>query len=225
MKESLLLKTYVVYCDRLLKLTDWFVDRRICGRSLVTYVPSIFRDDKKGLGGTGSSSTHYGLLKRIFSHVELTPGDILLDVGCGKGRVLAFLLREKCPCRLYGVEHNPEVGRIAAEWTRSYPQVSVFIGDAFALDYAPYTVLTLARSFLPVTFLAFIERLEQTLTHSIRLVSWYAQRNSRLLKDRPGWTLEYTEKVLRIHGVRTFLYPQTFTVWTYDPAKRTEPSA
>ena len=72
------------------KIADSYTDRRICGRSLVKYVPSIFRDDKNGYGGTGSQSTHYALLRRVFSSVELKPNDVFLDVGCGKGRVLAF---------------------------------------------------------------------------------------------------------------------------------------
>ena len=220
MKKKLIKKAYNVFCNQLLNVMDGVIDKRVCGRSLVKYVPSIYRDDKNGIGGTGSSATHYGLLKRIFAHVELTPEDTLLDVGCGKGRVLAFLLKEKCPCRLYGIEHNPEVGKIAMEWTKPYDQVSIFIGDAFQLDYNPYTVLTLARSFLSVTFLSFVERLEQTLTHPIRLVSWYDQKVTHLIKSRPGWTLEYREVIRRIHGIRVAYSPQAFTVWTYDPAKR-----
>ena len=220
MIKRLIEKAHNVFSAHLLRLMDEVIDKRVCGTSLVQYVPSIYRDDKNGIGGTGSSSTHYGLLKRIFAHVALTPEDTLLDVGCGKGRVLAFLLKEKCPCRLYGIEHNPEVGRIAMEWSKPYGQISILIGDAFALDYAPYTVLTLARSFLPVTFLSFVERLEQTLTHPIRLVSWYDQSTAKCLRSRPGWTLEYREVVRCIHGIRVAYFPQAFTIWTYDPAKR-----
>lgn len=41
-------------CSRLLNMADSHMDKRICGQSLVKYVPSIFRDDKNGIGGTGS---------------------------------------------------------------------------------------------------------------------------------------------------------------------------
>ena len=76
---------------RLLNGMDAIINLRICGESLVEYVPSIDRNDAQGIGGTGSQSTHYVLLKHIFSHVKLTSDDVFLDVGCGKGRVLAFL--------------------------------------------------------------------------------------------------------------------------------------
>ncbi len=204
-------------CSRVLNMADSCVDQRICGQSLVKYVPSIFRDDKNGIGGTGSQSTHYALLKRVFSHVELKPTDTFLDVGCGKGRVLAFLVREKCPCPVYGIEYNEEVGKIAAEWTKKYEQVHVIIGDAFQLDYNRFTVLSLARSFLPKTFLAFVERLEKTLTHPITLIYWYDQESGHLLKKRPGWTMTMREKITRIHGIRIAPWPQGFSIWRFEP--------
>ena len=207
-------------CSRLLNKADSLIDRRICGQSLVRYVPSIFRDDKNGIGGTGSESTRYLFLKRIFSHVELKPTDVFLDVGCGKGRVLAFLVKEKCPCPIWGIEHNEAVGKIAADWAERYEQVQVMIGDAFQLDYDRFTVLSLARSFLPKTFLAFVERLEETLTHPITLVYWYDQESGFLLVNRPGWEKRFRETVSRIHGIRISSWPQGYSIWTYDPGKR-----
>ena len=102
------------FSRRLLNLADAVMDRRICGLSLVPYVSSIFRDNQRGVGGTGTQSTHYLLLRRVFSHVNLTASDAFMDVGCGKGRVLAYLIRKKCPCTLYGIEYNETVGKIAA---------------------------------------------------------------------------------------------------------------
>ena len=206
----------------LLEFADSRKDRRICGRSLVKYVRSVDRDDQNGLGGTGSQSTHYIFLKRIFSHVRITESDTFIDVGCGKGRVLAFLLHSKCPCAIYGIEHNEKVGRIAVEWTQRYPQASVIIGDAFEQDYNNYTILSLARSFLPVTFLRFVEKLENTLTHPITLVYWYESESGHLLRSRPGWSMQFREVVGRIHGLRISRYPQSYSIWTYDPAQHGE---
>ena len=206
--------------NRLLNLADHCIDQRICGQSLVKYVPSIFRDNENGIGGTGSQSTHYIILKRIFSHVELKPSDTFMDIGCGKGRVLAFLVREKCPCPIYGIEHNEEVGKIAVEWAERYEQVHVIIGDAFLLDYNPYTVLFMGRPFLPQTFLSFVEHLESSLTHPITLIYWVDQQSGYLLKKRSGWEMQMREKITRMHGIRIAKVPQGFSIWTYDPNKR-----
>ena len=148
-------RIYGAISRRLLRTVDGIIDQRICGQSLVKYVPSVYRDDANGVGMTGSQSTSYVILDRIFSHVSLTEEDSFLDVGCGKGRVLAFLLKEHAPCALYGVEINEISGSVAVEWTARYEQVSVKIGDAFEMDYNPYTVLFMNRPFLPKTFLEF----------------------------------------------------------------------
>lgn len=206
--------------NRLLYQADEVIDQRICGVSLVPYVPSIFRDDQRGVGGTGSQSTHYLLLRRVFSHVSLTASDSFMDVGCGKGRVLAYLIRKKCPCALYGIEYNETVGKIAADWTERYEQAHIIIGDALSCDYNAYTVLSLARSFLPKTFLAFAEHLEQTLRHPVRLIYWYDQESGYLLKNRPGWKMLMRENVFRIHGIRIAPCPQGYSIWLYDPEQR-----
>ena len=127
-------RIYGAISRRLLRTVDGIIDQRICGQSLVKYVPSVYRDDANGVGMTGSQSTSYVILDRIFSHVSLTEEDSFLDVGCGKGRVLAFLLKEHAPCVLNGVEINEISGSVAVEWTARYEQVSVKIGDAFNMD-------------------------------------------------------------------------------------------
>ncbi len=47
--------------------------------------------------------------------------------------------------------------------------------DAAHDSYNPYTVLSLARPFLKETFCVFVEHLERTLTHPVRLVFQYGQ--------------------------------------------------
>ena len=210
-------RIYGAISRRLLRTVDGIIDQRICGQSLVKYVPSVYRDDANGVGMTGSQSTNYVILNRIFSHVRLTEEDSFLDVGCGKGRVLAFLLKEHAPCALYGVEINEISGSVAMEWTARYEQVSVKIGDAFEMDYNPYTVLFMNRPFLPKTFLEFIEKLESTLTHPITFIYWVDQQSGYLLKDRPGWNMQFREKLTSIYGVKIAKAPQYYSIWTYDP--------
>lgn len=207
-------------CSRVLDRMDRRIDRRVCGQSLAEYVPSLFRDDKNGVGGTGSYSTPYLLLKQIFARVPLRPSDVFLDVGCGKGRVLAFLVKENCPCRLYGIEHNAEVGRIAADWAARCDRVQILIGDALQHDYDGYTVLSLGRPFLPKSFLRFVERLEATLRHPITLIYWYDRQSGALLRGRPGWELRLREPIARVHGLLVAPWPDSYSVWTYDPERR-----
>ena len=96
------------------------------------------------------------------------------------------------------------------------------IGDAFEMDYNPYTVLFLGRPFLPKTFQKFIEKLEGTLAHPITFIYWVDQQSGHLLKDRQGWTLQFREKLTSIRGLRIAGTPQSYSIWIYDPSVRTE---
>ena len=211
-------KIYSKLSFRLLDFMDEATDRRICGRSLAEIVPSLDRDDEKRTGGTPSQSTHYIILKRIFSHVRPEASDTLIDVGCGKGRVLAYLASIKCPCRLYGIERNEAVGKIAQGWAARYPNVHVMIGDAFAVDYNDYTILSVANPFFINTRLAFIEYLESHLRHPITLLHWYGAGTG--FEGRAGWTLKHREKLDTIHGLKVVGGTQYYYIWQYDPAQR-----
>lgn len=203
--------------SRFFYMIDHFYDMRICGRSLSQYIPSLFRDDENGVGMTGSQSTYYSILKIIFKHVHITENDVFLDVGCGMGRVLAFCIKEKYPCSVNGIEINEVPGRIAEAWSEKYGNVHVTIGDAFKIDYNPYTVLYLHRPFLPKTFVEFIGVLESQLTHPITFIYWVDQQSGHYLKERPGWTSKHHEIINSIHGVRLPSGPQGYSVWEYTP--------
>ena len=55
---------------------------------------------------TGSQSTHYSILKKIFDKVNIDESDSFIDVGCGKGRVLAYLVMHDYKCAITGIEIN-----------------------------------------------------------------------------------------------------------------------
>ena len=199
-----------------------FYDMRICGRSLSEYIPSVFRDDKNGVGSTGSQSTHYPILKKIFRDVEIKESDVFLDVGCGMGRVLAFCIKEKYPCSINGVEINEVPGKIAEEWSRKYNNVHVTIGDAFQLDYDQHNVLFLGRPFLPKTFEQFLNLFESQVTHPITFIYWVDQQSGYLLNGRKGWTRKTKGIIDKMYGLKVHDTPQGYSIWEYEPQNETE---
>ena len=200
---------------RILYTIDHFYDMRICGKDLSVYIPSLYRDDKNGVGMTGSQSTHYPVLKTIFSHVNITDEDVFLDVGCSVGRVLAYCVKERFPCSINGIEINEVPGKIAESWTQKYDNVHVMIGDAFDINYDQYTILFLGRPFLPKTFAEFIDILEKQLTHPITFIYWVDQQSGHYLKGRKGGEMKIREKIEKIHGIKTPGVPQWYSIWEY----------
>lgn len=205
---------------RVFYAVDKYFDMRICGQSLAEYIPSVFRDDKNGIGLTGSESTHYLILKKIFSNVTLTEKDVFLDVGCGMGRVLAFCIKEKYPCLINGIEINEIPGKIAQSWTQKYENVNVTIGDALKIDYNPYTVLFLGRPFLPKTFAEFIRNLESQLTHPITFIYWVDQQSGKQLINRTGWMMKKRQILRKVYGVKMYRGSQGYSIWEYEPPEK-----
>ena len=192
-------------------------DMRICGEKLGVFVPSPFGED---VGATGCQSAPYRGLDKILKDLVLTDRDSFIDIGCGKGRVISYMVSRGFPCRISGIEINPEVAEVARRWTSRYPGVEIIEGDAFGLDYNDYTVLFMYRPMETFTFKMFIELLESTLTHDIRLYYYVDGQSGYYLNDRPGWTLLTRQEMFFVRGFSIHKEPQRYSVWTYSPDKR-----
>lgn len=58
--------------------------------------------------------TPAGLIAPILQRLALTPEDVLIDVGCGDGRIL-LAAAERFGCRAFGIEHNQDLAERAKE--------------------------------------------------------------------------------------------------------------
>ncbi len=209
-------KAYWHVTNKIAAAYDLMWDLKICKKSLVKYVPSLYRESK---GATGSQSTRYWFLDDIFSGAVFSENDSFIDVGCGKGRVLAYMLRCGFPGKISGVELNADVAQYAADWARRYDNVSVISGDAFELNYNEYNVFFLGRPFLPDMFRQFIDKLEAEIDRPVKFYYWVDQQSGDYLNNRPGWQLERRKKVF-MHGPLCISFcPQRYSVWTYTPQK------
>ena len=196
---------------------DGLKDRKICGCSLVKYVPSLYRES---MGATGSQSTCYWVLDKIFKGASFSKNDSFIDVGCGKGRILAYMVGKGYKFPLNGVELNKDVAKYAQKWAARYSNVNIINESAFDLDYNKYTVLFMGRPFEPEMFYQFIDKLENELVHPIRLYYWVDQQSGNYLDDRKGWTMLKREKIFILHGFFTSQVPQRYSIWIYDPKNK-----
>ena len=212
--RNFFVRKFISLSVRAVHLYDSIRDRRICGCSLVKYVPSLYRET---MGATGSESTCYWALDTIFKGFPLDAQDSLIDVGCGKGRVLAYLADKKVPCPLTGIELNQDVYAYAKSWADACPQITLIQGNAFEQDYNRYTVIFLARPFETDAFHQFVHVLEGHLSHKIRMIYWWDTQSGSYLEDRPRWKITRREWIFVSHGCFLYRWPQRFTVWEYDP--------
>lgn len=130
-------KTFWIY-----ELQNRRLDRRYggdCGGAVSTRFVAA--------GAHRTESTEYPQLSRMFDRrkgVEVTSSDVLVDIGCGKGRVINFWLHQGWTNRMIGLELDPEIAEQARSRLRPYENVTIVTGDA--VDRLPTTGRCFSRS-------------------------------------------------------------------------------
>lgn len=83
-------------------------------------------------GASRVQSTSYAALARLHARndIRIAPGDVLVDVGCGRGRVINWWLSRGWRNRMLGLELLPRIARETAERLRRFPNVEIRCGDA-----------------------------------------------------------------------------------------------
>src|SRR5262245_31735372 len=74
-------------------------------------------------------NSQYSVLPYVFGD-RIRPHDVLVDVGCGKGRVINWWLSQGLRNRMVGIEHNPEIASATARRLRRFRNVTIVNRDA-----------------------------------------------------------------------------------------------
>lgn len=101
------------------------LDLRYGGRYLGWAVSN--GDDRKGWHG--SQNSNYEAMALMFQQVILRADDVIVDIGCGKGRLFNWLLSRGVKNRMIGLEVDEAIAAFTRARLRSYPQIEIRIGD------------------------------------------------------------------------------------------------
>jgi hypothetical protein len=170
----------------LAKLENLYWDVRFGGLSGRTMRPRFLE-----VGAYGTRNTSYAPLTVLFGQVQVLDDDVLVDVGCGKGRVLNFWLREGLRNRMFGLEIDPEVAAWVAHRLRRFPNVTIVTGDAVANLPPDASLLYMYNPFDEATMRRFKGRLEALDGRGRRLVLvYYAPRHVDVFRAGGRWEVE-----------------------------------
>jgi hypothetical protein len=137
----------------------------------------------------------------ILRFANVSPGDVLYDLGCGDGRMVVTAA-EKYGIRAVGVDINPKRISEARACARRHGvegRVQFIHGDARIVDFSEATVVTL---FLGAdSNQRLVDRLRTQLHSGARIVSRNFEMN--------GWAPERREESVLSNGAPTILY-----LWT-----------
>src|SRR5262249_45483819 len=109
----------------------------------------LYESPFRSLGMHSTASTPYWELSRIFRHPAARVGheDVLVDVGCGRGRVIAWWLRMGLGTRLVGVELTPEVAAATRAAFAAHANVTILAGDVRTTSIPEATLYYLSNPF------------------------------------------------------------------------------
>jgi hypothetical protein len=124
---------------------DFILDRRYGGSC-----GGIIQSEYPELQSSRTQSTHYLQLMRLFREVPIRQSDVLVDVGCGKGRVINYWLHIGCRNRIVGIELNEQVADWTCERLKRFPNVSIITGNALELIPCDATLFFLYHPFSEV---------------------------------------------------------------------------
>src|SRR5690349_14297946 len=113
-------------------LRNFLLDIRYQRRFLGGTVPTKF----KQLGAQETANSDYDALPQLFAHPAIwegsrkfSPEHAIVDVGCGKGRVINWLLSQGFRGRIIGVELDPDIAQSTSARLKTYANVSVVQAD------------------------------------------------------------------------------------------------
>lgn len=128
---------------------------------------------------TGVRSPHHeidflgtpsGLIAPILASLELGEDDVLLDLGCGDGRILTVATEQFC-CRAIGVEHNAELAARAREMAAKSPASARIEIRHEGADTADLSEASVVFMFLPLGLLPdLVPSVKERMNGAARLV-------------------------------------------------------
>jgi SAM-dependent methyltransferase len=143
-------------------------------------------------GASDVVNSQYSVLPHIFAG-RIEPNDVLVDVGCGKGRVINWWLSQGLSNRIVGIELDADVAAATARRLRKFPNVTIVNADATTAVPDDATLLYLYSPFGAEA----MERLKRNLAarfagRRIQLLYWNPEFVD-VFEDDPHWTTQLHE--------------------------------
>lgn len=130
-------------------------------------------------------------LRRIFAG-RVRPDDVLVDIGCGRGRVLAHWSSHYPEHRMVGIEIDPHAAARAGAHMSRHPNCTVVCGDAVDLLPEDGSLFYLYNPFGFDTLDRLRLRIEALPRGSRRLVLLYHNpKHVAVFEGIPAWTVEH----------------------------------
>jgi len=141
-------------------------------------------------GANEVNNSDYGVLANVFRG-RISDDDVLVDLGCGKGRVINAWLHLGYQNPMVGVELDPEVAARTRKRLARFDNVTIITGDA--IEYIPTdgTVFFLYNPFDRPVWVRLKSRLEALFPKGSGVTLLYLKaEHADVFADDPKWNVE-----------------------------------
>jgi len=144
----------------------------------------------KHLGANDVWHTDYSAMPLIFDQIEITPADVLVDVGCGKGRVINYWLSRGYTNKIYGLELDPHVAFDTALQFADQSNIIILSGDAVLNLPGEGTIFYFYNPFEPDKVASFEMRIaEIARTHHVT-IAYYNPKSIHIFENGK-WAIRF----------------------------------
>jgi SAM-dependent methyltransferase len=149
------------------------------------------------LGAHDVGNADYDDLAILFAEAGVRPDDVMVDVGCGKGRAINWFISKHPANRVVGIELDPEICADTAKRLSRFPQVQILCGDALTMLPGDGTLFYLFNPFDETVMERFREALVQVRSRNgdagrTRII-YYNVKALRLFEDDPRFSVREIE--------------------------------
>jgi SAM-dependent methyltransferase len=160
-------------------------------------------------------NTPYAVLPQIFAG-RIGRDDVLVDVGCGKGRVINWWLSRGLRNRMYGIEIDPEVAAATRRRLRRFGNVTIITGDATSSVPDEATLLYMYNPFDEAAVARLKENLaERFFARGITMLYWNVEWLAAF-EGEPRWSTEVIE-LTRVSDPRVAAAHRQYAVMRLRP--------
>ncbi len=147
------------------------------------------------LGAYNTVNSDYELLSHLFHGIEIRESDVLVDVGCGKGRVINWWLSRGMKNKMIGVEIDEAIAATTRRRLRKHSNVEIIHGNV--LDVLPArggTIYYLFNPFSADIVRQFRDRLKAHTPRELKIIYYFATHKDAAhvhwFRDDPKWKVK-----------------------------------
>lgn len=135
------------------------------------------------LGANDVYHTQYSALPLIFRYVPINRRDVLVDVGCGKGRVINYWLCRGLKNKIIGLELDPRVAYQTAMQFAKRRNVTIITGDAIANLPSDGSIFYFYNPFSEAKVMEFEQRLYELFPHKPITIIYYRPKSLHVFQN------------------------------------------